>query len=321
MDPRRILVVQLRRIGDVILTMPASSALKRRYPSAKIDMLVEGPGSEVARASGLFNEVVVYDRPLRSILDVRSRRYDMVVDFMGNPRTALLTFLSGAAVKAGPGHVFHSWAYGLKLPQSSETVYAAREKIRMLAPLGVPDEPDALPVVAGWAGKRPPENRVGLFPGSRKDTRRWPADSFAELGRLLRDRWGAEVVVFWGPGEKELAESVVKAIGGGAKLSPNTRTLEELARALSSCRLVVSNCAGPKHVAVAVDVPTLTIHGSSDPKAWTPVHPKHKAVRRDELHCIGCRLNDCPYALECLEGLPAARVFEAAEALLGKARA
>jgi heptosyltransferase III len=324
MTPARILVVQLRRIGDVILTLPASSALQRRYPDAVIDFLVEPPSAEAVIAAKVAHEVLIYNgkslvSALRWISLIRARRYDLVVDFMGNPRTALLTALAGAPRRAGPGHVFHRWAYNLRLPQSAQTVYAAREKIRMLEPLGVPDDDQALPVIASWSGRRPVANRVGFFPASRKITRQWPADKYAELGRLMRDRIGAELVIFWGPAEKSLAESVVKGIGGGATLSAKTDTLASLAEQLSQCRLVVTNCAGPKHLAVAIGVPTLTIHSSSDPKAWTPSeHPLHATVRRDELHCIGCRRNVCPYKLECLKGLETRRVFEAALNLLGK---
>ena len=324
MTPQRILVVQLRRIGDVILTLPALAALQRRYPDADLDFLVEAPSAEAVVASKIPHEVLIYTgkslfSALRWIGVVRSRRYDLVVDFMGNPRTALLTAFSGAARRAGPGHVFHRWAYNVKLPQSPQTVYAAREKVRMLEPLGIADEPQALPVIASWSGRRPIANRIGFFPASRKITRQWPADKYAELGRLLRDKIGAEIVVFWGGAERRLAESVVKEIGQGATLSAKTDTLSSLAEGLSKCRLVVTNCAGPKHLAVAIGVPTLTIHSSSDPLAWTPSgNPLHAAVRREELHCIGCMRNACPYKLECLKGLETSRVFEAALNVLGK---
>lgn len=188
----------------------------------------------------------------------------------------------------------------------------------MLAPLGVPDEPLALPSVEAWRSRRSPGNRVGFFPASRKLTRQWPAEHFARLGQKLRDAYGCEIVVFWGDGDRGAAERVVNGIGGAATLSAATATLHALASQMSACRLVVSNCAGPKHVAVAAGIPTLTIHGSSDPKAWTPESPLHAAVRRDELHCIGCRLNDCPYALECLRDLSVERVFTAASKLLDR---
>lgn len=325
MDPRRILVVQLRRIGDVQLSMPAVLALKRKFPRASIHFLVEPPSVEVVRDRPEIDEVLVYDPKnladtLAWLTRIRSRDYDLVVDFMGNPRTALLAWCSDAPYRAGPAHVFHRWAYNIRLPQSPDTVYAAREKIRMLAPLGVPDEASPLP---SWPRKPDvrAEDVVGLMPASRKQTRRWPAEHYAALGRKLRDELGVKVLVFWGPGEKSVAQKVVEGIGEDAFLCPETTSLQALAEQISRCRLVVTNCAGPKHIAVALDVPTLTIHSSSDPKAWTPMTERHRSIRRDELHCIGCRLNECPYAMECMRDLSPERVFAAVQSMLQGAAA
>lgn len=321
--PKTILVVQLRRIGDVILTTPAIAALKKRFPEAAIDLLVEAPGAQAVEGNPDLRQVWIYDAtgPLDSLrwaLKVRARRYDWVIDFLGNPRSALLTALSGAAVKAGPARVSHRWAYNTPLVQPDAPHYAALEKILQLAPLGVPGEgADFLPKLY-LARSKASENVVGLVPASRKETRRWPAASYAELGRMLRQRYGCRLLVFWGPGERELAEQVASGIGEGAQATPETRTLKEAAELLASCRLVVTNCNGPKHIAVALGVPTVTVHGSSDPASWNPPSPRHVVVRRDELFCIGCRLNHCPYHLECLKELAPSRVFEAACHLLDR---
>lgn len=325
MTPRKILVVQLRRIGDVILTTPALRALRAKFPDAELDLLVERPGAEALRGLPWLDNVLVYDArgPLETlswIKAIRARRYDMVIDLMGNPRTAMLTAGSGARVKAGPAHVFHRWAYGVKLPQSRTTKYAAAEKIAMLAPLGVPETADVLPRLA-LAERGTPKNLVALAPASRKETRRWPAEKYAALGRLLRARLSCEIVVLWGPGEKSLAEEVARGIGQGARASEETKTLADAARLLTDCRLLVTNCSGTKHLAVAHGVPTVTVHSSSDPAAWNPPSPKHPFVRREELHCIGCRLNECPYKLECLTELAPEKVLEACEKALGAVEA
>lgn len=306
------------------MTTPALEALKARYPLARLDFLVEAPGAEAVAGHPSIDEVLVYDAtgPLEALswaLTLRGRRYDWVVDFLGNPRTAIIAALSGAKVKAGPGHTARRWAYNHRMEQSPKTCYASEEKVRWLGGLGVKPS-DAPPLPRLFLVKRPAriDNVVGFFPASRKVTRAWPAASYARLGALLREKHGSAVRVFWGPGEKKLAQEVVAGIGAGAALAPETRSVKELAEALAACRLVVSNCAGPKHVAVAVGTPTLTVHGSSDPAAWTPVHPDHAAVRLDELHCIGCRLNDCPYGLECLRQLPPERVAAAASRLLAR---
>lgn len=325
--PRSILVVQLRRLGDVILTTPALEALKKRYPEAKLDFLVEAPGAEAVAGHPAIDEVLVYDAEgalgaLNWALKIRARRYDWVIDFLANPRTALVTALSGAKVKAGPAHVARRWAYNVRMVQSPQACYAALEKVRWLAALGVaPSDAPELPRLMLAPRPLKVENVVGLVPPSRKETRRWPAPSYARLGRLLRDKHGCRIKVFWGPGEKALADEVVRGIGAGAFAIEETRGIADLARELASCRVVVGNCAGPKHVALALGVPTVTIHGSSDPASWTPVHPDHLAVRLDELHCIGCRSNDCPYNLECMRQLPAERVLPAVERLLERTEA
>lgn len=325
--PARILVVQLRRLGDVILTTPALAALKKRYPDATLDFLVEAPGAEAVAGNPDIDEILVYDAAgpldtLRWALKIRGRRYDWVIDFLANPRTALIAALSGAAVKAGPAHVRRRWAYNRLLVQPQRAVYAAREKVLWLESLGIKAAPaPELPRL--YLAKRPVrlDNIVGLAPASRKETRRWPARHWIALGRLLHERRGATLKIFWGPGERALAEEVARGIGAGAEIAPETRGIADLARELSVCRLLVSNCSGTKHAAVALGVPTVTVHGSSDPASWTPVHPDHRFVRREELACIGCRSNVCPTQIECLRDLDAERVLPVVEELLARAQA
>ncbi|PIR15804.1 MAG: hypothetical protein COV48_12340 [Elusimicrobia bacterium CG11_big_fil_rev_8_21_14_0_20_64_6] len=320
--PQSILVVQLRRLGDVILTMPALEALRKKYPDAKLDFLVEASGAEAVAGHPAIDEILVYDadgavQSLSWVFKIRARRYDWVIDFLANPRTALLTALSGAVVKAGPAHVARRWAYNHRMRQSPLPCYAALEKVRWLSDLGIaPADAPELPRL--MLAPRPArlENIVGLVPPSRKETRRWPAPSYARLGRLLRDKHGCRLKVFWGPGEKDLADEVVRGIGESAFAIEQTRSIGDLARELAACRVVVGNCAGPKHVALALGVPTVTIHGSSDPRSWTPSHPDHRFVRLEELPCIGCRSNDCAYNLECMSQLSAERVLPAVEQLL-----
>lgn len=338
--PAKILVIMLRRIGDVVLTTPAVRALKKLFPGAELHFLTEPPGAEALAGEPSLAKVLRYapepgEGPARAYLRwlkaVRAERYDWVIDYMGNPRSAMLAFASGASLRAGPSHVWHRWAYNRRLEQSSVACYAGLEKIRLLRSLDLePDETDFLPSLSVpeasaaaardvlerlWPGGSGP--LVGLVPASRKETRRWPAASYGALAGRLAAEARARVLVLWGPGEGPLAAEVAAASGGAAKAAPETRTLKDLAGLIAQCDLVVTNCNGPKHIAVACGVPTVTIHGSSDPVCWNPPHPKHPFVRQEDLHCIGCRLNECPYKLECMTRLPVDRVAREALALLG----
>ena len=322
-EPRKLLVIQLRRIGDVILTTPAVAALARSFPRAQIDFLAEPPGAEALAGNPHIRTLHVYRaggllEALSWLRKIRAQRYDWVIDYLSNPRSALIAFFSAAPVRAGLARSSHRWAYNRFLGRPAKTVYTGLEKILALESLGVDSrEADFLPRL--YLARKParPANRVGLVPASRKPTRRWPSASYARLGRLLRERCGCEILVFWGPGERGLAEEVARGIGDGARVTPETRTLGEAACLMADCRLIVTNCNGPKHMAVGLGIPTLTIHGSSDPASWTPPHPSHAAVRLEELFCIGCRLNKCPYGMECMKNLAPERVAAAAERLLG----
>jgi ADP-heptose:LPS heptosyltransferase len=339
--PERILVIMLRRIGDVVLTTPAARALRKLFPLARLDFLTEPPCDQVLAACPEASRVLVYERGVGRAAwpwRLNRARYDLVVDYMGTPRSAILAFATRAPVRAGPAHVSHRWAYTHRLVESPKACYSALEKIRVLRGLGLaPDESDFLPAwrtepaAERWAAGalaglgevgKDVGALVGLVPASRRPTRRWPAASYAALGRRLRQELGARVLIFWGPGERALAREIELAIGDGAAVAPPTKDLFELGALLGRCRLVVTNCNGPRHIAVARGVPTLAIHGSSDPASWNPPDdPRFPYIRLESLHCIGCRKNVCPYHLECMRDLSADAVFERARALMEATKA
>lgn len=333
MDPRKILVIQLRRVGDLLMLTPALEALRLRFPRAEIHVLAERPGSEVLEGNPHLDRLLVYEpqRPLAWIAQVRSESYDWVIDFLGNPRSALLSLLSGARLRAGPGQVFHRWGYNHRFSQSPAPLYAAEEKLFKLQSLDVKRPQSVLPRVwlepqrRAWARLElqrlglDSRRRLGLCPASRRLTRQWPAERFAALARLAHERLGLRPVVFWGPGERSLAESILSQ-APEAVLAPETRHLKDLAALLEGMDAVVTNCNGPKHLSVAVGRPTLTLHFSSDPRVWNPPDlPSAPALRAEGLFCIGCRLNRCPYHLECMSLLDPETVLTALRNLIVEA--
>ena len=313
---KKILVIQLRRIGDVLLTTPAVRALKKTFPDAEIDFLTEPPCHEVLWQNPDIQEILVYEkrRKLNWFLNLRKRNYDCVIDFLGTPTTMLLTAFSGAPLRAGPGGVFWKFGYN-RLMNSTGKLYAPAEKTAMLGFLGV--KPDStLPVLklkdedVAWAksfaaGFAPSGRLIAFAPASRKITRQYPWWLYARLARLVtRDDW-ARVVILWGPGEKETARKIAEASGGRTALAPETGTLGKLAALISRADFLITNCNGPKHIAVAVGTPTLTIYGSSPPSVWNPPDDgNHRVIRLESLKCIGCGLAECPEHLECLMNLP-----------------
>jgi ADP-heptose:LPS heptosyltransferase len=328
--PKKILVIQLRRIGDVILTTPALRALAAAYPQAQIDFLTERPCDEMVRGNPAINELLVYSKKshLRWVWEIRRRGYDWVIDFFGNPRSMVLAAFSGATLRAGPQGVFWRFGYTHMMTRPAKKEYAAQEKIRMLEPFGVkPDPSDILPqfkadakLQGEYCGCVKPAQKKPLIiisPQSLKPTRRYFPEQYGATAQILAAKTGADILVIYGPGEKETAQKVVDSSAGAARLAPQFPDLAKLAAFISIADLVITNCNGPKHIAVAVGTPTLTIHNSSDPVSWTPPdNPKHKFIRLETLSCIGCGLNECPRNMECSCDLPPERVAAAALELL-----
>ncbi|MFA5162669.1 MAG: glycosyltransferase family 9 protein [Elusimicrobiales bacterium] len=333
-QPRRILIIQLRRIGDVLLTAPATETLARAFPQAKIDFITERPCDEVLRGNPHVADVIIYDRrhPLKAFFDVRRRKYDWVIDLMTNPRTRLIALFSGAPLRAGPAFSSAKWAYNVLLPLLDNNIYAGFKKVKMLEPLGVktdacPRPFFALPPFAAQyrrgvfegLGIRPGDLIIGLAPASRKATRRWPAEHYAELARLAAKELGAKTLVFCGPGEEDIAAEIAGKSGGAALIPPPSKSLAELASLLAGLKVLVCNCNGTKHLAAAAGTPTLEIYGMSNPASWhLPGDPRHRAVYRTDLPCIGCGKSDCDIGIKCLRELPPQTVFGELRELLSR---
>jgi len=141
-DPHRILLIQLRRIGDVLLATPAFRAVRRRFPGARIELLIEPAYTPLVSRNPHLDEVIAvprrqsFARDLAAIAELRRRRFDLAVDFLGKPRTALWSRLSGAPRRIGYDTRGRRWTYTDRVPPGDPAAYTVRHKAALLAPLG-----------------------------------------------------------------------------------------------------------------------------------------------------------------------------------------
>ncbi len=208
---------------------------------------------------------------------------------------------------------FHRWRDYAEL---AERVLA--EPVPERYPLHVPvrSAEEAEHLLAGADGRGP---LVGLNPGSAAPARRWPAERYVELGRGLRQRLDARVVVFGGPRETELAGAVAGAIPGALALA-GLAGLETLMACLRRLDLLVTNDTGPMHLAAALGTPLIELAGAGDERVTGPRGDRVR-ILRERLFCSPCVRNVCPFDLECMRALTVARVEAAALDLLLEARA
>lgn len=337
---RSILVIRLRAFGDTILTTPFLRSLKKAYPQARLDVLVEPGMAPLLRGLPYVDGLVLFDRPalkqqggwagFKASLALYARlwrsHYDLVLDPLGTPRTAWMTLATGAAQRVGFDFRGRRWAYTQRVPVPVERRYMATVTAELLKPLGVALDGLALdfPLDAGaraWA--RQALQGLGFAPGE-KPVLASPAGGWglkrygpAKLGQALA-LLGLRGLVLWGPGERELAQAVADASQGRAQLAPQT-AFQQLAGLIAESRLLLTCDGANKHLAVALGTPSLTLFG---PTSWVAWHPPQDA-RHEALHlnldCMPCEALRCrlPHRA-CLDDLEPAAVAQAARALLNK---
>lgn len=292
----KILLIQLRQLGDILLTTPVIRAIKKKYPDAEISFLTHPMGKLILSGNRELKEHLIYPAESRFLqakfmIGLRARKFDIVFDFMGNPRSALLTRITGAPQRfsfASP----RSWAYTSVVPRESGHDYIVREKFRIISQAGI--HSDDVRLVLPWTaadlvpwqkflGDHPSlqkdHPRILLSPTHRRENRRWSVASWVKLAEVLAQDWHAHVIWLWGPGEEEDVKALQQQCRVPTLLAPRT-TFRELAAFTAQCELFIGNSNGPSHVAVATNTPSIQLHGPTDAPSWSPVTIRHRAAAK-----------------------------------------
>jgi len=158
---------------------------------------------------------------------------------------------------------------------------------------------------------------VGLNPGaSFGSSKCWPPEHFAELAQLCQENLDAKVLLLSGPGEDQIVQAIVdRTTARVIDLRADRIDLEMLKPVVERCNLMITNDTGPRHYAVAFDVPVVVIMGPTDPR-YTAANTDRTVVVRKDLECSPCHLKVCPRQHECMREIQPAEVFCAAETLL-----
>ncbi len=294
--PRRILLLQLRRIGDTLLGTPAIRALRKKFPDAKIDFLVEQPAHETLIGHPEIDRLLIAPRGesvrawIAFVRQLRQKRYDWAIDFLSNPRSAQFTFLSGARIRVGLDRFGRRWAYTHRVveDESDRVAYAVDLRLGILGLLGVSpagrnleiycDEtvPAAseivLPLIAATEGRL----TVAIAAGSANPAKRYPVELTADVIRMLYSR-GIVCILTSGPGETEFADAIVRQLNF-PQLWLQDAHVPALAALYRRVSLYIGPDSGTKHIAVACGIPTVTVFGPGCPSNWNDPLNDHNIV-------------------------------------------
>ncbi|HUV14112.1 MAG TPA: glycosyltransferase family 9 protein [Acidobacteriota bacterium] len=288
----RILIVRLGSLGDIVHTVPAQQYLAKRYPEAEIHWLVEPPYDQLlnhvpnieklwkADTKRWRKDLTSLSEPRALVSELRAQRFDLAIDFQGLVKSALLCRLSGARRIIGYQRKWlreplAAWFYN----EPTQIEDGQRHHVEYLLDLADPprfqaqvsaDMPLAIPAdasryVAKHLDRLQVKDPILLNPGAGWETKRWPAERFAQLGEVVQETLGIPVIITCGPAEQDLLDTIQeRTLPDPLKAFPTD--LLQLAALCRKSRLMVAGDTGPLHLAVALGLPTVAILGPAH--AW-----------------------------------------------------
>ena len=288
-NPKKILVLKIRKLGDVLLTTPAISQLSKLYPKAEITIITEPLGAQVFQHSSTVDRIWIIRRHPRYIdyiklcYKVYKENFDIVIDFYHHNKTALITNLSRAPYRFGFSKVNKkALSYNKTVPEKILThEYSAVHNLRLTEELGT--NYDVLKLNfeidkttkdfgASFAREHKFTDKVIAFCAqSERSNAQVSQELLSAIGNFLIVQ-GYMLYFVYGPEERELANPVYENITNKNKciIDYTIPTIAQVRAIFEYCSLYVGNDGGNKHIAVSANIPTIGIFNGDNPEVWTP---------------------------------------------------
>jgi heptosyltransferase-2 len=344
--PRRILVRYPNPLGDAVMATPVLRALRRAHPQAEITVLGNAPLEGLLRGIDTYDHWLSAGRDLagslRRVRDLRARDFDWAVILPDSPRAVLEPFLARVPRRAGYARdrlrraLLTDWIEPPRENGSRVPFSMIERYLRITRALGVADAGSALDLAVDPAATERVDARLAaggiahdealllVAPGAAFGASKlWPPAHFAEAGDAIHARFGLRPVVVAAPNDAEIAiarDVLARAEGPWVSLADPPGSLEDLKAIVARSALVLGNDTGPRHVAVALERPVVTLMGPNDPR-HTAHLLEHQRVLTEDVPCRPCNLKRCPIDHRCMTRMKPERAVAAAGELLGATEA
>ena len=286
-DLRRVCIVLLSAVGDVVHTLPVVNALKRDDPTRHITWLLQPGPATLVRGHPSVDDIIVVDRSRgwRGFLDARralhEREFDVALALQDYVKAGVLTTFTRAPVRLGFDRARArdlNWLFtNAHLPPSPRR-HVQDEYLEFLGALDVQAEP-----IEWHLGPRDAEREwqrtfasrfdrpiVSLVIGSSRPEKDWLPDRWAELARVLYNRYGLAPVIVGAPTPREVATERAILAGAPRTVTALDSGLPRLTAILDASALAISLDTGPLHMAVALGTPVVSLLGYTNPLRYGP---------------------------------------------------
>ena len=343
---KKILIVKLSSIGDVVHSLPFLEVIKKKFPHAQIDWLVEEAVSSVLKGHPSLSRIIISRRKtwqknllrvsrwfsiltesLHLLREVREYRYDLVIDLQGLFRSGVMVGLSRGERKIGMigAREGGGWFINEEPVPVDYTQHAVDRYLQVAEYLGCD--------MASWKGHIPVQDVdkgkintlignegygkgpiVVINPMARWETKLWQAESFAALADRLCDELSCRIIFTGSRWDRTIIEEISGRMKERTINLAGRTSLKELAYLYTVCNVLVTTDTGPMHIAAAMGCPVIALFGPTDPLRTGPYGLGHQVIRSD-IACSPCFRKKCEY-MTCMKQITVERCFETVKKVL-----
>ena len=320
-----ILVTRADRIGDLVLSTPVISELRKRFPRARISALTFKENRQVLEGNPFLDEVILYDKKgaqknlfgnWKFARMLSGKKFDAVIHLHATNRMHIVSRLAGIPVRIGWDRRA-AWALTYVFPDTKKEgkKHEAEYNFDLLAPLGVkypaslelyfPVTFEAEAAVRGLFEKfkiSPDKPLIILSPSASCPSKRWPAERFGQLADALHSRSAVQFAAIGTEADRPLIQRLQASSRSGVLDLSGRLDLSMLGALLKHASLLISNDSGPAHIAAAVGTPVISIFGRRQPglspARWRPLGPRSRFIWKD-VGCDPCLAHECQIHFLC----------------------
>ena len=288
---KKILVIRLSSLGDILLTTPVLRALKKKFPESEIDFLTRESYADAINFNQNLNDVLLYENyeNIKELINVlQNKNYNFVVDLQNNFRSREVTSsLDIKRYKYKKSNIKKFLLVNLKINLLKNYKTIPEKYVEAIPDLHLDKNGLELFIPQNINSYIEGSNFIGFCPGSRHYTKMWLEEYFVELGNKLSAE-GYNVVLFGGESDIEVCNRISNKILGSVNLS-NKNKLLQTAVDMKMCKLILCNDSGLMHTATAVGVPVVAMFGSTVKEfGFSPYNSNSLIIENNSLSCRPC---------------------------------
>lgn len=339
-NPKNILIVRTDRIGDVVLTLPLVSILKKYFPDAKISFLLRNYTLPLAQDNSCIDEVITLEEK-NGITEIISNtkklrsKFDTCIVAYPTFRIALIMFLAGIKVRVGTGYRWYSFLFNKKIYDHRKVseYHELEYNVRLLKALGINENVNPSNVQFNLHSSK--ESRqiieselksrkvdlskkiIILHPGSGGSSIDLPWESMKLLIVKMAHELDVEILITGSSNEAELCNSLI--VNEKTKNLAGLFELKEMIALIGKAEILIANSTGPIHIAAALGKNVIGFYPkivSCSDKRWGP-YTNRKKNFSPTINCSNCSREQCE-ELDCMSSINIDEVLETTKRFLAK---